>query len=419
MSTSAQLEIHNQDVLSTSRGSKLPPAVIVGLDCATGLQTARILAGHGIPVVGIAKDPKHPCCRTNVCETTILANTGGEELIDALERAGPRWTNKAVLYPCTDLSVRLISQYRDRLQEFYHVVLPEAETVEMLIDKIRFYTYAQQNNLPIPATIFLRNREDLLQVIDQLRYPCILKPPLKTAAWENSAAKLYKVHSASDLLKTYDHCSKLADLLMVQEWIPGDDTELYSCNCYFDSESNPIATFIARKIRQWPPEIGISSLGEECRNDIVLQQSIDLFQRVGMRGLCYLEMKHDARTGKHYIIEPNIGRPTGRSAIAEAGGVNILYAKYCDTIGLPLPPDLQQQYQGVKWVYFRKDLQSAYYYWRKGELSVTDWLKSLRGLKKDAMFSWKDPLPFLVDIERTVRRRFQRNGRQNLHRAAA
>ena len=38
--------------------SNSTPAVIVGLDCATGLQTVRVLNGYGIPVIGIADNPR-------------------------------------------------------------------------------------------------------------------------------------------------------------------------------------------------------------------------------------------------------------------------------------------------------------------------------------------------------------------------
>ena len=36
-----------------------PCAIIIGLDSMQGLQTARILAKRGVPVVSIAKDPKY------------------------------------------------------------------------------------------------------------------------------------------------------------------------------------------------------------------------------------------------------------------------------------------------------------------------------------------------------------------------
>jgi predicted ATP-grasp superfamily ATP-dependent carboligase len=369
----------------------------------TGLQTSRILARRGVPVTAIAKDPAHYCCRTRVCEKILVADTGTNEFIKTLEDLGPELRQKAVLFPCTDMSVLYISRHRQRLEDWYHVVLPEPEVVEMLVDKISFYTYAQEEGLPIPGTFFLKGRADAKQAAEELTFPCILKPPMKTPAWEtHTKAKVYKVANAEEFLALYDRCSKWAEVLMVQEWIEGPDANLYSCNCYFSADSEPVVIFIARKLRQWPPETGTSCLGEECRNDVVLEASIRLFRSVSYRGLGYVEMKRDERTGKHYIIEPNIGRPTGRSAIAEAGGVELLYATYCDTLGWPMPANTQQQYGNMKWIYLRRDLQSAFYYWRRGDLTLKEWWRSWRGRKAFAIFSWTDPAPFSADLLRSL-----------------
>jgi predicted ATP-grasp superfamily ATP-dependent carboligase len=124
---------------------------------------------------------------------------------------------------------------------------------------------------------------------------------------------------------------------------------------------------------------------------------------VQYRGLGYLEMKRDARSGRYFIIEPNIGRPTGRSATAEAGGVELLYTMYCDALGWPLPANRIQTYQGVKWIYLRQDLQSVLHYWRRGDLTLKEWWQSWRGRKTYALFSWRDPGPFLSDLHRVAR----------------
>jgi D-aspartate ligase len=385
--------------LHTNKVSKLPYAFVVGLDCITGLQTARILARHGVPLVGLAKDPNNFCCQTQVCERIIPTNTASEQFIEVLESLGPKLRQKAVLFPCTDMSVLTISRNRQRLAAWYHIALSKPEVVEMLMDKVSFYTYAEKAGLPIPKTLFLKNRSDAETAASELTFPCIMKPPMKTPTWEkNTRAKVYKVTNQKEFLRLYDQCSDWADLLMIQEWIEGNDADLYSCNCYFNADSEPLVTFIARKLRQWPPETGTSCLGEECRNDIVLEESIRLFRSVNYHGLGYVEMKRDQRTGKHFIIEPNVGRPTGRSAIAEAGGVELLYTKYCDLVNLPLPANRQQTYQGVKWIYLLHDVQSSLYYWKRGELTLRQWWQSVRDSKYDAVFSWSDPAPFLYHL---------------------
>ncbi len=286
-----------------------------------------------------------------------------------------------------------------QLENDYHILLPDPDVVDMLMDKVRFYTYAQENDLPIPRTFFIDNQQALAQVANVLNYPCVLKPRDSAARqWEDETIfKAFKLDNAEQLIATHDYYQRWTDCFIVQEWIEGSDSDLYSCNCYFDRNSQPLATFVARKIRQWPPETGVSCLGEEVRNDTVLEQTLRLFRSVNYHGLGYLEMKRDRRTGEFFIVEPNIGRPTGRSSIAEAGGVPLMYTAYCDAVGLPLPENRQQTYQGVKWIHFRKDLQSSLQYWRRGELTIRQWWRSVRGRKAYALFSWKDPWPFICD----------------------
>jgi predicted ATP-grasp superfamily ATP-dependent carboligase len=279
------------------------------------------------------------------------------------------------------------------------VVLPEPETVELLVDKARFYSFAQQEGLPISPTFFLRSRADAIQVAKHLPYPSILKPSTRSVEWvQHTKLKAFNVANAEHLLALYDHYHAWADVLIAQEWIEGSEASHYTCNVYFDSNSEPLVTFVSRKLRQWPPGTGYGSLAEECRNDIVLNETVRLFRRVNYTGLGYLEMKRDERSGRYFIIEPNIGRPTGRSALAEASGVELLYTMYCDAVGLPLPSNRTQRYQGMKWIHLRRDIQSALYYWRRGDLTLREWWLSWRGPKTEALFSWSDPAPFLADL---------------------
>jgi predicted ATP-grasp superfamily ATP-dependent carboligase len=379
------------------------PAVVVALDCITGLQTARILAARGVPVIGLAADRRHFCARTRVVERTIEGPTSGDGLVVALERLGPELGDPArrgpaVLVPCSDGAVLAISAGRERLAPWYRFVLPAHDVVERLMDKIRFTEHAQANGLAIPPTRILRNRAEAEAAAAELAYPAVVKPGLKTDRWQAATrAKVFRVEDAAELLATYDRCSAWADVLIAQEWIDGSEADLYSSNVYFDRASQPQVTFIARKIRQWPVTTGTSCLGQEVRNDAVLDESIRLFGSVAYQGLGYLEMKRDARSGRHFIIEPNIGRPTGRSSIAERGGVELIMTAYRDALGQPLPAERPQHYRAVKWIYWRHDLQASLVAFRRGELSPRGWWRSVRGPKIEAVGSWRDPLPFLVD----------------------
>jgi D-aspartate ligase len=388
-----------------SANGNRPRAVVVGLDCMTGLQTAHILNfRHGVPVIGIAAKRNHPCCRTRACEKIEYCETGGDELIETLAAIGPRLPHRAVLYPCTDLSVLAISRFRSVLAPWFHMALPEPEVVEMLVDKCGFYAFAQKHGFAVPATFLLHDISALDQAAEQLRFPAVLKPSVKLPEWEKHVgAKVFRVQNATELRSLYERYAEYAGSLLVQEWIPGERHSNFTCNAYFNADSQPLVTFVTEKLREWPPVGGTGCLGQECRNDSVLGETLRFFRAAHHRGFGYLEMKLDSRLGSYFLIEPNIGRPTGRSSTAEAAGVDFLYTQYCDLLGRSLPENREQKNTSVKWIYLRRDFQSALTSWRRGELSVRDWAHSLRGPKVEALFSWKDPVPFFADMLKGIR----------------
>ena len=251
------------------------------------------------------------------------------------------------------------------------------------MDKVAFYSYAANNGFAIPDTHFLFNRSEAERLAYSIEYPCVLKPPSsKTATWlETTHLKAFRIEAPEDLLGLYDRFCSAATPLIVQQWIPGDDSELYACISYLDRNARPLVAFVSRKLRQWPPSTGEISLGQECRNDLVAMETVRLLQSLKYHGLAYVEFKRDTRTGDYFIIEPNIGRPAVRSGLVEASGVELLYTMYCDLLGLPLPRCREQRYENRKWLYLRRDVLAALHYWRAGDLSTTEWIESLRGPK--------------------------------------
>jgi predicted ATP-grasp superfamily ATP-dependent carboligase len=391
----------------TSGARARPHAVLVGLDTLQGLQAARVLAGHDIPLVGVATDRGHFACRTRVCRDIVYADTTGDGLTGTLLAIAGRLPQKAVLYPCHDHAVAVISRDRDAIAEHYHVMLPDANTVAMLMQKDSLYEFARRHGFRVPASVVIREPGDIERASSELRFPCILKPSCRSPLWNaRTRSKAYLAESAAELLRLHDAVRGWAAVLVVQEWVPGGDGQLYSFNGYFDRQGRLAAGFVARKLRQWPPRMGSACLSEEARNDAVRDEALRLLGLAGFRGLGYVEMKHDARSGEHWLIEANVGRPTGRCTIAEAGGVEILYCMYCDALGLPLPAQREQSYRGIKWLDLRHDLQSALWYWRQGELTAGDWQRTMRGAKTHAVLSWTDPLPFLWDLWRAARGAF-------------
>lgn len=379
--------------------SSPPPAVVIGVDCITGLQTARILADRGVRVHGVTADRRHWGARTNACVEVVESALSGPDLLASLLALGRSLDRRAVLIPCTDAAVETVSRHRDQLRDHFAVSMADHSVTELLLDKLRFARYAEEHGFPVPRTEVITDRSEAEGTAALIGYPCVIKPPSKSAAWlAHTSRKGFAVADAEEFLAVYDRVAAWVPFVLAQEWIQGAEDELYSCNAVFGAGGRPLATFVARKVRQWPPEIGTSASGEECRNDEVLETTVRLFGGLGHRGLAYLEMKRDVRTGRLLVVEPNVGRPTGRSAIAEQGGVELVYTAYCDAAGLPLPDARQQSYGDARWVDVRRDLQAVLVARRHGTLTWRQWLSWLRGPKAHAIWSPRDPGPFVADV---------------------
>jgi D-aspartate ligase len=378
-----------------ARRWRKPAAVITNLEGFVGFQTARLLRRHGIPVVALADRPRDPLCRTRSVEAVFDAGPDGSDMVQVLRDIAPLFPVRPVLFPCSDVAVAAISGARESLD--YRLLLPDHDVIELLTDKSRFLAHAEKIGVSVSPYRLLLTREDAAAAAAMLRYPLVMKPFRSNAAWgARTGQKALRVFDADGVLALWDVAAPDYPVL-AQEWVEGGDDHLFSCNAYYGADGTPLVTFVARKLRQWPPHTGMSSLGLECRNDDVLNAALKLFGSVPYRGFAYLELKQDALTGRHYAIEANIGRPTGRSPIAEAGGVEFVYTAYCDALGLPLPSARVQRYGDAKWIYFARDLVSAWYYHRRGELTLREWWRSVRGVRADAVFSWSDPLPFVLD----------------------
>ncbi|MEL7158076.1 MAG: carboxylate--amine ligase, partial [Actinomycetota bacterium] len=335
-------------------------AVVLGLDDGlTGIQSARILARRGVPVVGLTNDRRHPYARTRVCDRVVHARTKDDDLVATLLTLGPQFEERPVLFPCQDSNVDVVSRHRRQLSAYYRIVLPPTASIELLMDKARFHAFAVENGFRVPDTTVLSNRADAEAAAGALPYPCILKPTVRTPAWNRATAiKAFVVGGPDELLRRYDEHQHLAETMLAQELIPGPETAHYTCNLYVDATGEPVLTHVSRKLRQWPIATGQGCASVSVDDDEIRLLAERFFASLDFLGLGYLEIKRHAQTGEEVLIEPNVGRPTGRSAAADAAGTELLYSLYCDALGLPRPAAPAPSPEPTTWVFLRQDVRS-------------------------------------------------------------
>lgn len=377
------------------------PAIVVGADNTTGLQTTRLLAARGIPVIGLAADRGHFCCRTRATDRVVTTPTAGAGLVHTLERLADELSGGAVLIPCTDASVATLAHAREYLPRTFRMALPTADVVDTLLRKDTFARHAEQHGIPIPPTLVVDDARTADRVPAEIGFPCVVKPPIKTPAWERLVGKVATIAAADEWRARWPALHALARPLVAQAWVAGGEDQLVSCNAYAFGDDREPVTFVSRKIRQWPRGTGTTSLGEVVEDPEVAALTQRLLETVPYHGLLYVEAKRST-DGQLVVIEPNVGRPTGRSALAEACGVELLLSLYHDVTGLP-PPTSSLRRTDVRWIHWRRDLQSSVAAWRAGDLSPAAWWRSVQGPKARAVLDPHDLGPAIGELGHVLR----------------
>jgi predicted ATP-grasp superfamily ATP-dependent carboligase len=192
------------------------------------------------------------------------------------------------------------------------------------MDKALFGQVAEKHGWETPRTANIQSLEKARVLAEELKYPCILKPSFRTAKWNRKTpAKVFKVFSGEELLDIYEGVRLLADNFIVQEYIPGPDSEIFFCLMWYDAKGELGTAFAGRKLLQWYPETGSTCIAERCDNEALMKESKSIFDSVDYRGIGSIEFKRDARDGRFRIIEPTVGREDLQSVLAFHCGVNI------------------------------------------------------------------------------------------------
>jgi predicted ATP-grasp superfamily ATP-dependent carboligase len=315
-----------------------PIAVVVGGDI-NGLGVVRSLAREGVPTYLLSSTPRDPAMWTRHGKKAVIGALSGQALVTALLDLRDEFYVDPVLLLTQEASVKTVSNNLGRIQSCYQIAMPDGEVMHRLMDKARFQGLAEKLGFPIPRAVQLVQSSDLAAV-EQLGYPCVLKPVVKTPAYEAHCNKAYKINNQAELRAIVAEIADTA-VMIAQEWIEGGDDQIFFCLQYRTSEAT-IASFTGRKLRSWPPRTGGTA---SCVAAPEVAEQLDgmtdaFFTAVGFFGLGSMEYKRDVRTGRFLMIEPTVGRTDFQEEVATLNGVNIPFAAYCSLRGntvLPAP----------------------------------------------------------------------------------
>jgi predicted ATP-grasp superfamily ATP-dependent carboligase len=369
------------------------PAFVVG-GGLNALGVVRSLAKAAIPVTLVECSRRRPAVWSRYCSFARVPGLHGAALIDGLKALARPGEPRPVLILNGDREVDAVSEARSEIEPFYRISLPEAPMVRALADKTLFQAFAERTGLPVPRAAVVNSAADL-EALGRLTPPLVLKPASKALVVRGVVERIVVARTADEARRAAQRMLAAGASLIAQEWIDGDDSDIYFSLFACDEKSRPLALFFGRKLVCEPPDVGSTALCVEAAPDGPELESLTrrFLEVTGYRGLGGLEFKRDRRSGRYVIVEPTVGRTDWQTEIACLCGVNLPLAAYRSELGTASANSASTVSSA------RAASQVA---WRASVLSRSTWRRVTPGVRVcDATFRLTDPLPgfyhYLVD----------------------
>jgi predicted ATP-grasp superfamily ATP-dependent carboligase len=370
----------------------LPPALVLGLG-ANGYGIVRSLAREGVPVVGLySRADEFGRLSRHLESRRVPADAlrDGEAFCETLAGQARTLGERPVVFPTDDRHALLLSQHHAALAPHVRSHAVPVWTMSALVDKAEMSRRCAALGVRVPRTHVTEPGEDVRLAARGFRFPCIVKPSQSFGAGFPPGLKNFVAESPETLEAFYSAHPTLAGASIWQEIVPGDDDTIFQCTVVVRESGEVGGVSSIRKIHQYPPGFGITSLGRTEDNPAVVRESLRLLEALAYRGVASLEFKRHA--GTDYFIELNPRLPWYNALFADAG-VNLPYLAYRDLIGQPLPAPAQRD--AVHWVSLAEDLGWLLRSRDGKRVSVLAWLSGVLCARSYAWWSWRDPLPAL------------------------
>jgi predicted ATP-grasp superfamily ATP-dependent carboligase len=382
-----------------------PPVVVLG-----GLNVTRACGLAGLPVIVAAAEAESPAFLSRYCTGALLlpplaqTDAVGEKLMRLGERLSGALGRAVPLFYGNDDYLNVMLQNRGRLSQHFRFVVNEPEVAAALIDKERFDAFTRARRLPVPRMLEWEEAA-------AFEGPVLVKPKLKIA-YEQTAVYLRlfggagkaRVFPSGRELAASSLAFALRGELVLQEYVPGSDREIWSFHGFADERSRVLTWFTGRKIRTWPAFTGQSSYLELAHHEALAELGHRIVAQAPLKGVFKIDFKRDPHSGRFYMLEVN-ARFNLWHYLAAANGLSVPRVAYDYLLEGRTPGTPPRFGTSVRWLHFKHDWRAYRELAARGELGFLRWAASLvLSRKVHELFAWSDPVPWAVHSIRRLRR---------------
>ena len=226
-----------------------------------------------------------------------------------------------MLLPMEDETLSLVSKYHTEFSRWTYLPIVSFEKLNYVRRKDKILKLAEKQGIPIPKTWYIEDISQVSGLKDSLPYPVVIKPRVSSGAVGICYPKY-----PGELIEQYLSVHQRFPYPMIQELVPRDGPG-YGASFLLDEKGKLKASFVHKRLREYPVTGGASTLRESVRRDDVRDMALALLKALDWFGVAMVEFKLDPRDCTPKLMEIN-PRFWGSLALAIEAGVNFPYLLY-------------------------------------------------------------------------------------------
>ncbi|ALS79062.1 carboxylate--amine ligase [Planococcus kocurii] len=297
--------------------------IIIGTDMNAYNMAISFHEAYGIKPILVGKEHLSFTSLSSITETIEIRSGLADDsqfaniLIEVARKY--RAPGKTLLLIGTnDLYVRLIIENAKILREHYVFNYINEDLMNQLQVKANFYELCKVHGIDTPTTFFYSCNSNK-PFEEEMMFPVIIKPSNGIEYSRNKfegQQKVYKVESPKEMHNVIQQIKTggYRDELIIQDYIPGDDTFMWDSVIYANSKGKTQLVTFAQVVLQ---EHTVTAIGNYTAlitrfdKDVMVKLQ-NFLEAVGYNGFANFDLKYDSRDNTFKVFEVNIRQ--GRSS---------------------------------------------------------------------------------------------------------
>lgn len=210
-----------------------------------------------------------------------------------------------------------IAKNKEKLEGRFYFNYPSVELQRTLVMKDLFYKTYQDSCIDLPKTRYFNCAAEEEKLDLDMEFPIIVKPA-NVIKFKHmnfyGKKKIYRLQSKEELMEVigYFRDGGYDDILIIQEYIPGDDSHLFDAVVYCDKNSKvKLVSFAQIGLQEHGQSmIGnaavlINGYSEYEGVDQMIEKIREFMETIHYQGFAEFDMKYDAREKKYKVMEIN------------------------------------------------------------------------------------------------------------------